>query len=56
MEKQLIGKEKGVIGIVEDKAYFNSETHINLESTDVKRILALIIKSILNKIEEYPQN
>ena len=56
MEKQLIGKEKGVIGIVEDKAYFNSETHINLESTDVKRILALIIKSILNKIEEYQKN
>ena len=45
--------KKGVIGIVEDKSYFNSETYINLESTDVKRLLALIIKNILNKSEEY---
>ena len=44
MEKQLFDNKKKVIGIVEDKAYFNSETHINLESTDVKRLLALIIK------------
>ena len=38
MEKQIIAKKKGVIGIVKDKSYFNSETHINLESTDVKKI------------------
>ena len=56
MEKQLFDTKKEVIGIVEDKAYFNSETHINLESTDVKRLLALIIKNILNKLEEYQKN
>ena len=53
MEKQIIDKKKGVIGIVDDKSYFNSETHINLESTDVKKILALIIAKIINSIAEY---
>ena len=43
-------------GIVEDKAYFNTETNINLESTDVKRLLSLIIKSILIKLEEFQKN
>ena len=56
MEKQIIDKKKGVIGIVEDKSYFNSEKPINLESTDVKRLLALIIKNILNKLDEYQKN
>ena len=43
-------------GIVEDKAYFNTETNINLESTDVKRLLSLIINSILIKLEEFQKN
>ena len=45
MERQIIDK-KGVIGLVEDKGYFNSDTHINLESTDVKKLLASAIKTI----------
>ena len=48
--------KKGVIGKVEDKSYFNSKTHINLESTDVKRLLYLNFVNILNKIEEYQKN
>ena len=56
MEKQLLDKEKGVIGLVEDKAYFNSETNINLESTDEKRILASDIRGITNDIDKYQQN
>ena len=56
MERQIIDKTYGVIGLVEDKAYFNSDTHINLESTDVKKLLALIIKNILNKLEEFQKN
>ena len=55
MEKQMIEKNR-LAGIVEDKAYFNTETNINLESTDVKRLLSLIIKSILIKLEEYKKN
>ena len=56
MEKQLLDKKEGVIGLVEDKAYFNSETNINLESTDEKRILASDIGGILNNIDEYQRN
>ena len=41
---------------VQDKAYFNSDTHINLESTDVKEILAAVIYKILEKIGEYQKN
>ena len=48
--------KKGVIGKVEHKSYFNSKTHINLESTDVKRLLYLNFVNILNKIEEYQKN
>ena len=41
---------------VQDKAYFHSDTHINLESTDVKEILAKVIHNILEKISIYQQN
>ena len=55
MEKQLMDKD-GVTGIVEDKAYFNSDTHINLESTDEKRIIASDISRIRNDLDKYQQN
>ena len=42
--------------IVQDKAYFHSDTHINLESTDVKEILTEVIHTILEKIGIYQQN
>ena len=41
---------------IQDKAYFNSETHINLESTDVKEILIRVIHSIIEKIAIYQKN
>ena len=41
---------------IQDKAYFNSETHINLESTDVKEILTKVIRSIIEKITIYQKN
>ena len=56
MEKQLMDKENGVIGVIEDKAYFNSDTHINLESTDEKRILTSDIRGISNDIDKYQRN
>ena len=37
----------------QDKAYFNTEICINLESTDVKVILSKMIKEILEKISIY---
>ena len=41
---------------VQDKAYFHSDTHINLESTDVKEILTEVIHTILEKISIYQKN
>ena len=41
---------------IQDRAYFNSETHINLESSDVKEILTEVIRSIIEKIEIYQKN
>ena len=38
---------------IQDKAYFHSETYINLEATDVKETLSKMIFEILNKIATY---
>ena len=38
-EQQILSKDKGVVGLKEDKAYFNSGTHNNLESTNVKKLI-----------------
>ena len=35
MEQQILNKERGVVGLKEDKAYFNSGTQINLKSINV---------------------
>ena len=43
--------KKGIT--LENKAYFNSKIHINLESTDVKEILIKVIYTILEKISIY---
>ena len=37
----------------QDKAYFHSDTHINLAATDVKQILAVMFKKIIDSIEVY---
>ena len=37
----------------QDKAYFHSDTHINLAATYVKQILAVMIKKIIDSIEVY---
>lgn len=36
---------------VQGQAYFHSDTHINLESTDVKEILAKMISKSISKME-----
>ena len=38
------------------KVYFNTETHINLESTDVKVILSQMIREILEKLGIFQMN
>ena len=47
---------KGVNIYQQDKAYFNTETYINLESTDIKEILSVMIRKILHKISTYQKN
>ena len=51
MEQQILSKDKGVIGLNEDKAYFNSGTHINLESTNVKKLIDKCVKKIIEDLE-----
>ena len=41
---------------VQSKAYFRSNTYINLETTDVKKILSQVIYLILEKISIYQQS
>ena len=38
------------------KTYFQSETHINLEKTDVKVILSRMLREIMEKIADYQRN
>ena len=49
-------KLKNKIIAVKSKAYFQSDTHINLKSSDVDQILFAMIKSILEKILKYENN
>ena len=44
MEQQILSKDKGVVGLKEDKAYFNSGTHNHLESTNVKKLIDKNVK------------
>ena len=55
MEKQKIEKDKGVVGLEEDKAYFTSGTLINIISTDVDELIDLCIDNIDGGIEAYQQ-
>ena len=41
---------------IQDKAYFHSDTYINLKSTNVKDLLKKIISNITEKINIYEQN
>ena len=55
MEKQIVEKSKGESKIIyeQDNAYFQSQTYINLEKTEVKDILKEMIKEILNILSTY---
>ena len=55
MEKQIIEKsnEESKTSYVNDKAYFQSHTHINLEKTEVKVFLKEMIIEILGNLNIY---
>ena len=52
MEQQVLSKDKGVVGLNEDKAYFNSGTHINPESTDEEKLIDKCVKKIIEDLEK----
>ena len=54
--EEKISDDKGLPITVQDKAYFQSYTHINLVSTDVKKILVQVIRTILDKVSIYQHN
>ena len=58
MEQQINVKTKREtkINFNKDKAYFQSETHINLEKTDVKLILSQMLKEIMVNLANYQRN
>ncbi|CAH3149424.1 unnamed protein product [Porites lobata] len=56
MEQQVLSKDKGVVGLNEDKAYFNSGTHKNLESTDVDKLIRRCVNKIIEELETYQKN
>ena len=56
MEQQVLRKDKGVVGLKEDKLCFNSGTHINLESTDVIKLIDMNVKKIIEDLEVYQKN
>ena len=54
MEQKL--RNKKLDTIVQDKSFFNSDTYINIEATNVKKLLVKVIYAILNKIKYYQLN
>ena len=58
MERKIIEKSKGEskIRFEQSKAYFQSETYINLEKTDVKVILSSMLLEIMEKLANYLRN
>ena len=58
MEQQINEKtkRKTKINFNQDKAYFQSETHINLEKTDVRVILSQMLKEIMVNLANYQRN
>ena len=56
MEHQKIDKNRGVVGLEEFKAYFTSGIHINLESTNVEKLINKCVKRIIEDLEAFQQN
>ena len=56
MEQQIFARNKGVVGLNQDEAYFKSKTLNNLESTDVKEIIKICIHKIINQLGKFQIN
>ena len=56
MAQQILGKKGEVVGLKEDKAYFNSGTRSNLVSTDVNKLIHKCVNKIIEELESYQKN
>ena len=56
MEKKETSVDGKLSFNVQDKAYFHSQIHINLEATDEKNLLARVIQTILGAVNTYQKN
>ena len=56
MEKKETSVDGKLTFNVQDKAYFHSKLHINLETTNEKTLLPRVINTILEKINIYQRN
>ena len=56
MEQELIDKAYKKLFYIQDKAYFHSQTYINLEATIIKKILFGVIYEILDGILNFQRN
>ena len=55
MEQEILNRDKGVVRLKEDKA-FKSGKYINLESTNVKKLIDLNVKKIIEDLEVFQKN
>ena len=55
MEKHEVDKNNGLFNIQEDKAYFNSPTYTNLESSNVENLIFFSKENILARMEMYSE-
>ena len=56
MEKQEISRSQGVTGLLEAKAYFNSETRLNIKTSDEGALIKKCVKEIIKKFEAFQKN
>ncbi|CAH3181174.1 unnamed protein product, partial [Porites evermanni] len=56
MEQQIFSKDKGVVGLKQDKAYFRSGVRKNLNSTDENKLINSCYKNIFNDLDVYQAN
>ena len=56
MEQQILNKDRGVVGLNQDKAYFKSGTYNNLVSTDLDKLTNKRINKIIEELEVYQKN
>ena len=56
MEQQIFARNKGVVGLNQDEAYFKSKTLNNLESTDVKEIIKICMHKIIDQLGKFQIN